>query len=149
VKSRRRPAIAELHDHAVSRHEHHYSTTHGDDPVKQAASANLFERLERGQFSVAAPDTVIADAVYVLSSPKLYNKPREEVAGLLTALVRVPAFKVRNRRIVLRALAIYGTRNLDFGDATILAAMEAADAHEVYSFDEDFDRSPGVRRLEP
>jgi predicted nucleic acid-binding protein len=121
----------------------------GDDPVKQAAAAALFDRLERAELSVAAPDTVIADSVYVLSSPKLYHMPRQEVAGVLTTLVRIPSFKVRNRRLVLRALAIYGTQNLDFGDAMLLAGMEQAAASDIYSYDEDFDAVTGVRRLEP
>ena len=120
----------------------------GDDPVKQEASARLFEQIERGSLTVAAPDTVIADAVYVLFSPRLYDLPREQVSGLLTALVRLPAFKVSNRRVVLRALTTYGTTNLDFGDAMILASMEQSGADQVYSYDEDFDL-PGIHRLAP
>lgn len=40
----------------------------GDDLAKQAAAAALFERVERGELTLAAPDTVIGDAVYVLRS---------------------------------------------------------------------------------
>lgn len=39
----------------------------GDDPAKQAQAADLFEQVERGELQLAAPNTVIADAVYVLS----------------------------------------------------------------------------------
>ena len=39
----------------------------GDDLDKQARAATLFEQVEAGTLSVAAPDTVIADAVYVLA----------------------------------------------------------------------------------
>jgi uncharacterized protein len=118
----------------------------GDDPAKQEASSRLFAQVEAGRLSIAAPDTVIADAVYVLASPRLYHLPRGQVTGLLTALVRLPAFKVSNRQVVLRALTIYGTTSLDFGDAMILAAMERSGVAQVYSYDEDFDR-PGIRRL--
>ena len=42
----------------------------GDDPEKQAAATRLFEQIEQGFLTVQAPDTVIADAVYVLASPR-------------------------------------------------------------------------------
>lgn len=51
-----------------------------DDPVKQDEAALLFEEVRAGTLKVAAPYTVIADAVYVLSSPRLYNLPRDQVA---------------------------------------------------------------------
>src|SRR6266511_4024405 len=88
----------------------------GDDLGKQASSAQLFKDIEDGKLTVAAPDTVIADAVFVLVSPRTYNLPR---------LVRLPNFKVQNRRIVLRALDLFGSSSrLDFGDTMLLAAME-------------------------
>jgi predicted nucleic acid-binding protein len=43
----------------------------GDDPRKQAAAAALFQRIEQGALTVAAPVMVIADAVFVLHSPRL------------------------------------------------------------------------------
>jgi predicted nucleic acid-binding protein len=56
---------------------------------------------------------------------------------------------VRNKRVLLRALEIYGTSNLDFGDAMILAAMEQAGSAQLYSYDQDFDTGSGVTRIEP
>lgn len=55
----------------------------GDDVVKQVAAASLFERVASGKLTIAAPDTVIADAVHVLSSPRLYHLSREHVSSLL------------------------------------------------------------------
>ncbi len=108
-----------------------------DDLSKQAASAHLFEQVEVGTLSLAAPDTVIADAVFVLSSPRLYRRSRAEVVALLSALVRLPHFHVQRRRNVLRALELYGTTNLDFGDVMIAAAMEQARSPYLYSYDAD------------
>jgi len=121
----------------------------GDDPVKQAAATGLFERVEAGELTLLAPDTVIADAVFVLSSRRLYNLLRPDIQQLLTTLVRLPRFRVRNRRALLRALEIYGGTNLDFGDAVIVAAMHEAGSEELFSFDRDFDRLPGISRIEP
>src|SRR4051812_29511920 len=87
-----------------------------DDLRKQARAAALFEQVEAGTITLEAPDTVIADAVFVLASPRLYARPRSDVQALLTPLVKLPGFRVRQKRVVLRALEIYGTTNVDFGD---------------------------------
>lgn len=121
----------------------------GDDAVKQAAAQALFEAVEARSLTVAAPDTVIADAVYVLSSPRLYAQPRAQVAAMLSRLVQLPSFKVSQRSVVLAALAIYGQHAVDFGDAMILASMQAQGATALYSYDEDFDAFTEIERLEP
>ncbi len=41
----------------------------GDDVVKQQAARDLFEAVEAGSLTIRTPDTAIADAVFVLSSP--------------------------------------------------------------------------------
>lgn len=121
----------------------------GDDLQKQAEAAALFERVEAGELRLTAPDTVIADAVFVLASPRLYHLPRAEIRELLTPLLRLRGFRVRNRRSVLRALDLYGSSNLDFGDAMIIASMQETGSEVLYSYDSDFDRVPGIQRVEP
>lgn len=121
----------------------------GDDPVVQARAASLFSRVEAGALDVAAPDTVIADAVFVLSSPRLYRLTRAVIRDLLSALVRLPGFHVQNRQSVLDALRLYGASNLDFGDAMIAAAMQRVGERTLYSYDRRFDRLGGVERREP
>lgn len=122
----------------------------GDDPVKQKQSQALFERVERGEITAAAPDTVVADAVFVLASRRLYDLPRLHIVELLTPLVRLPHFQIQNRRTVLAALQLYGTtERLDFGDAMLAAAMTRSTSNTIYSYDKDFDRLPGITRWEP
>lgn len=123
----------------------------GDDLSKQERAARLFEQVEQGAQVVAAPDTVVADAVFVLSSRRLYNIPRHEVAALLIPLVRLPGFRVNNRRSVLAALNLYGYGpvKIDFGDALIVTSMQQSGSDTVYSFDTDFEKIPGINRQEP
>ena len=120
-----------------------------DDIKKQGDAAALFEAVRTGELKVAAPDTVIADAVYVLSSPRLYNLPRSEVQELLGPLVRLPGFKIENCSAVLRALELYASTKVDFGDALIIAAMEQVGSQIVYSYDTHFDRIPSITRRPP
>ncbi len=121
----------------------------GDDPEKQAAASALFEQVEQGLLSVQAPDTVIADAVYVLSSPRLYHLARSDVQQMLAALVRLPQFHVQNRWSVLQALDLYASTRLDFGDTIIIASMQQQGSQVLYSYDTDFDRIEGISRREP
>ena len=121
----------------------------GDDPGKQAAATALFEQVEQGLLTVAAPDTVIADAVYVLSSPRLYHLARSAVQELLGALVQLAYFQVQNKLAVLRALELYGSTRLDFGDTLIIASMEQQHSRILYYYDTDFYRFEGISRQEP
>lgn len=121
----------------------------GDDLVKQAAARTFFDRVEAGEIVVDTPVTTIADVACVLASPKIYGLPRAEVGAALGTLVRLPSFRVANRRAVLRALDLFGATRLDFGDAFIIASMEQADAAVVVSYDRDFDRVSGITREEP
>lgn len=122
----------------------------GDDTVKQERAIALFERVEQGALTLTAPDTVIADAVFVLASKRLYQIPRSEVAARLASLVRLPHFQVKNRQAVLRALQRFGaSTRLDFGDALILALMEQRREETVFAYDRDFDGIPGIVRREP
>lgn len=121
----------------------------GDDPEKQAAAASLFEQIESGQLTVYAPDTVIADAVYVLASPNLYRLPRHQIADLLSTIVGHPGFRLQDRRAMLYALQLYGYSNVKFDDAYIAASMRSAGAHILYSWDRGFDRLPEIERREP
>ncbi len=121
----------------------------GDDLEKQAAASTLFEQVEQGLLTLEAPDTVVADAVYVLSSPRLYHLARSDVQELLSALVHLPHFQVQNRSAVLRALELFGSTRLDFGDTLIIASMELQNSHVLYSYDADFDRFEWVTRQQP
>jgi predicted nucleic acid-binding protein len=122
----------------------------GDDPDKQTRAQAFFERIERGELTVQAPATVIADAVYVLASKRLYNLPREHGAALLAPLVRLPGFHMQGRRAVLGALQLYVTTSgLDFGHALIAASAQRSGVSVVYSHDTDFVRIPGITREEP
>lgn len=121
----------------------------GDDSEKQEASATLFEKVEKGALVLSAPDTVIADAVFVLSSSKHYNLSRIEIRGLLISLLRYPNFKVENKQVVIKALDLYVTANIDFGDA-ILAVLTCESQNKlIYSYDHDFDKIPDIKRREP
>ena len=121
----------------------------GDDQQKRKDATALFEKVAQGDIVLFAPDTVIADAVFVLSSPKLYDLPRAEIRYLLTALLRYPNFKVENKQVVIKALDFYADKNIDFGDAMLVVLTQQSEGRLIYSYDHDFDRIPDIKRKEP
>lgn len=121
----------------------------GDDPKKAQAVAALFVQVESGSLDLYCPVTVIADTIYVLSSPDLYHQAREMVSTALLRVVGLPHFHVDDRRIVSHAIGLFGSTNLDFGDCLIVASMEAHHETQLYSYDRHFNRFPSIARLEP
>lgn len=121
----------------------------GDDLAKQERARQLFKRIETGELTLIAPVTVIADCFYVLTAPSLYHLSKAEAVGLLKPILRLPHFRVVNRRMVLRALDLCVSANVSFGDGYIAATMEQLGSNSLYSFDRGLDRIRGITRLEP
>jgi predicted nucleic acid-binding protein len=65
------------------------------------------------------------------------------------ALLDLPGLVLPGKRRYIRIFELYVEHNLPFGDAYIAAEMERHGAAEIYSFDKEFSRLPGVTRLEP
>jgi predicted nucleic acid-binding protein len=120
-----------------------------DDPDKQQRSARLFARVERGEVQLTTPASTIAEVVYVLHSRRLYNKSRGDVVYMLLPLIKLSGIKLAQRHIVIKALSLFESTKLSFGDAMIAASLLATQAKVLYSFDRDFDGIPGIHRLEP
>ena len=121
----------------------------GDEPAKQRAAFDLFNRIRAGELTAEAPQTVIADAVFVLTSPRLYRVTRANVRALLLPIVTLPGFRIEDRDTVLAALDLYATSASGFGDALIVAYMRQRGSTTLYSYDAGFDRYPDIQRREP
>ena len=121
-----------------------------DDEAKAAACLELFERAESDMEDLTTSESVITEVVYVLSSRALYGLDHKEIRARLTPVLTLRGLKLPQKRLYLRALDIYAAHlSLDFEDALIVAHMENGDTKELYSYDTDFDRIPGIRRIEP
>jgi len=94
-------------------------------------------------------EAVIAEVIYVLSSPSLYNLPRDKTSSLLLPIINLKGIKLPQKRLYIKALDIYSSKNIDFEDALIVAYMERRKIKEIYSYDRDFDKVEELKRLEP
>jgi predicted nucleic acid-binding protein len=120
-----------------------------DDALKHQACLRLFQQAEQNQVSLVTSEAVIAEVVYVLSSPKHYQLPRPRIQIALARLLILSGLKMPYRQACLRALDLYAKHNLDFEDCLSLAHMEQQNLTQLYSYDRGFDRIAGIQRLEP
>lgn len=120
-----------------------------DDPIKMARCRALFERAARGELELVTSESVILEVVQVLSSPRLYRMARADLAAVLRPLIEIKGLRLDHKRSVLRALDLYESTKLDFTDCLAIEHARRAGLRGIYSYDQGFDRVPGVRRLEP
>lgn len=120
-----------------------------DDPEKAARAYAFLLQVEQGTTLATTAEAVIAEVVYVLSSKALYNVPRPTISQRLTAIIDLPGLRLPNKPIYRRALDLYATTHLDFVDCVVVAQMERAKLTQLLSFDQDFDKIPGITRVEP
>lgn len=120
-----------------------------DDPDKAKACFELFRQASSKQITLTTTEAVITEVVYVLSSKKTYNLARDEVRVRLYPLLSVSGLQLAQKQTYLRALDLYATYNIDFEDALIVAQMEQQKISDLYSYDQGFDRIPGINRYEP
>ncbi len=99
-------------------------------------AAEFFQQGENGKFEVHISPIIVAEVVFVLTG-KIYGCSREHVADQLTQFLSNPAFKVMEYEILVKALELFKTYNIDFAD-TYLAAKALISGASVASFDKDF-----------
>jgi predicted nucleic acid-binding protein len=120
-----------------------------DDPALASRARAFLRQVENGTVQVDLPEAVILEAVQVLSSRATYNLPRLEVARDLATIIRLRGIRMKYKRRYIRALELYATSTLDFVDALLVAYAEHRKPPVVVSFDQDFDKIPGIQRLAP
>ncbi len=105
------------------------------------------ERLLKSKSKFLLPDIIMAEIVWVLDS--FYKWERAEIVESMSTLIRLPSI-VCSRFLLSDTLNIFKEhKSFDFADAYSVALMKSLKIKDIYSFDRDFDKIPGVNRLEP
>lgn len=120
-----------------------------DDPIKAQACLALFQRAGRDEVALTTSESVIAEVVFVLSSKRVYNVPREQIRAILYPVLTLRGLKIPHRKTCLRALDIFAASNLDYEDALTVAHMERQKIAELLSYDRGFDKIQIISRNEP
>ncbi len=109
-----------------------------------AERATRYLATERG---LLVTDLVVAETVYVLES--FYETPRDQVAEAIRSLMAFHSVLCVDPALLLRAVEVYETDRLDFGEAYLVACAESTEVGRVASFDQAIDRVDTVERVEP
>lgn len=104
-----------------------------DDLPEQANRVELlFKKSSDG--SLAIPDLVIAEIIYVLLS--YYEMDKETVIDKIGLLIEFEKINC-NKRLLKTALEIYKENSVSFVDAYLTALVAEGDNSFIYSFDKD------------
>jgi uncharacterized protein len=121
-----------------------------DDPAKAQAVATLLQDVKAGREHLYTTEVVVAEVTFVLSSPKGYRLSNSDIVARLSPILRLRGITIPRKRVVLRALAIFGQqRTFDFSDALLVATAEQTGITTILSYDTDFDGVSGITREEP
>jgi uncharacterized protein len=118
-----------------------------EDQRKAERARDLLLRVERGEERVTTSPVVIFETVFTLH--RSYRVPRDEIRDRVSEILSLRGLHLPGKRLFLQALSYFAQTNLSFGDAYNVVVMQAQGISEIYSWDRDFDRVPGITRLEP
>lgn len=112
------------------------------EPADQAqAAVGLFNRAAGGEFLLIIHPTVLAEVIYVLTSPRVADLHRPKVAAALRSLFGLDGVEVPDLDRTLEALRRFEATNLDWVDCLILSHSTGT---AVYSFDQKMLRAGAV-----
>jgi predicted nucleic-acid-binding protein len=96
---------------------------------------------------VRIADTVVFEAVFVLQHS--YRQPKAAIREYLLPLLELPGIILPGKRWYRKVFDHYVECNISFADAYHATLVERLKLTEVVSFDTEFNRVPGITRVEP
>jgi predicted nucleic acid-binding protein len=118
------------------------------EPEEQAQKAtSYFEKIERGEVKVVTTPAVMFEIVFTLE--RFYKKNKLEIRDLILPILELPHIKIEGKQSLKKIFDIYIDKNISFIDAYHAIFMEKEGLNEVISFDRDFDRIEGIKRIKP
>ncbi|KAF0119808.1 MAG: PilT domain-containing protein [bacterium] len=118
-----------------------------DIPQKADACERIFKKAVEKKEIIFTTDMVIAEIVWVLES--FYELEKEEIQPKVEKILNTPNLVCPNKDLILRALALYREKNIDYIDAYNALILKEKGVDELYSYDKDYDRIDWLTRLEP
>jgi uncharacterized protein len=117
-----------------------------DNPEQAERARQLFEKVKENKVRLIVPEVVIAEVIFVLRSPRLYNLDRQSVADYLLDFIKLKGLVIPQKAIIKRALELYTSRSVDFVDAFLAAHMLLGKSTEVLAFDKDIAKLGAVSK---
>ena len=118
-----------------------------DDPVQFPRCRTLFKKAQEGEVLLVTSTLVIAEMIWTLTS--FFQIPKDQIIEKVSIIIGSEAVQISDKDLLAEALVLYARKNIDFIDAYHAVLMKKLQVPEIYSYDRDFDRIAGLKRLEP
>lgn len=119
-----------------------------DDPAKANRIEKLFDKAETQEFTLVTSHLVIAELVWTLES--YYHLSPPVIEQMLLKIINTPFIEVSRESLIIQALDLYVTRNIDFVDAYNAYFMLDNGVTRIYTDDaRHFKRVDWVEIKEP
>jgi len=121
-----------------------------DGDLRAKLTDELLFQIARGEVEGLVSLTVLFETAYVLE--KVYQMDRAVVSHSVRRITGVPGIRIAfgEASLLLRTLELYTSlAQLSFADCYhAVLSLEYCNG-EIYTFDKEFSRVPGITRLEP
>lgn len=118
-----------------------------DDEAKAHEALSLLLRVSSGETKLETSQLVLFDVIFTLD--RHYRMPRDQIRESLTTILDLPELHLDGKEVFARVLPLFVDFRVSFADTFNVATMEARRLTVIYSWDRDFDRFPGIYRVEP
>lgn len=118
-----------------------------DNAILSPKATAYLKRVELGDISIRLADTVVFETAFLLE--RTYKQPKTLIRQALLALIGFPSVIAPNKARLRATFDYYVNLNISFADAYHAVLMAEDGLSEIATFDRDFDRVPGIRRIEP
>lgn len=119
-----------------------------DIPDHHRRAVDLFAAAASGRIELFVPAAVFAELSYILT--RLAKFSRQRAAQGLLEFSGFPGMHIEDEQTIVDALTFWRDNGgLSFVDCYLLAISRAHGITQIYSFDQNMHRFPGVERVEP
>jgi predicted nucleic acid-binding protein len=118
-----------------------------DHPTHSPRATAYLERIEQGELQAHTALMIVFEVVFTLE--RFYKKGKGEIRSHFLPLLELPGILLPGKRQLRRMFDLYVSANLSFVDAYCTIEAQRLGATRIVSFDADFDRVPGIKRVEP
>lgn len=119
----------------------------GDNADHSPRASALVSRISAGEVVVRVTEQVMFEAGFTLE--RTYKVSKADIRDALLDFIALPAVQLPGKLLWPQILDLYVHTPLSIVDAYHVVFMEQHGLTEIVTFDKDFDRIPGITRIEP
>ncbi len=115
-------------------------------PVQSPLATAILKRIEDGELVVRTSDFVVFETVFTLQ--RVFKMSRQDIATHLLPILELPGIALPSLNRIRAVFDLFVESPAGFADCYHAVLMQRLGITEVFSFDRDFDKLPGIIRRE-